>query len=162
MGYIVAQQAQQGKFFHKLSRKTTVWLTCAFLVIGGGAAYAYWSTTGGGSGSAPNAASNGTVTLTATFAPGLTPGASETVTYTASNPGTSSLRIGTISHVVSTSDPLCLPADFTIGNVVSNTTVPAASTNFALAGTGTLTFADTAINQDLCKSATVTLTLTSN
>jgi hypothetical protein len=157
----VANTVAKKKFFHKLSKKTVAGLTAAFLIIGGGA-YAFWTTTGGGTGTAPNAASNGTVTLIATFAPGLTPGGTATVTYTASNPGTSSLRVGTISHVVSTSDPLCLPADFTISNVVSNTTVPAGSTNFALAGTGTLAFADTGINQDLCKSATVTLTLTSN
>lgn len=149
------------KFFHKLSKKTVAFLTAAFLIIGGGA-YAFWTTTGGGTGASPNAASNGTVTLTATFAPGLTPGASVPVTYTANNPGTSSLRVGTISHVVSTAPTGCLAADFTIANVVSNTTVPAASTNFPLAGTGTLTFADTGLNQDTCKSATVTLTLTSN
>jgi len=149
------------KLSTKLSKKTVAALTAALLIIGGGA-YAYWTTTGAGTGAAPNASSNGTVTLTATFAPGLTPGGTATVTYTASNPGTSSLRVGTISHVVSTSDALCLPADFTIPNVVSNTTVPAGATNAAIAGTGTLTFADTAINQDACKSATVTLTLTAN
>jgi len=157
----MTQPAQPRRFFHKLSRKTTVWLTCAMLLIAGGA-YAYWSTTGGGSGSAPNAASNGNVTLTATFAPGLTPGASATVTYTASNVGTSDLRVGTISHIVTTSAPLCLPADFTISDVTSNTTVPAGALNHAIAGTGSLKFADTAVDQDLCKSATVTLALTSN
>ncbi|WP_282382700.1 hypothetical protein [Arthrobacter sp. AL12] len=145
----------------KFSKKTTAALTAAFLIIGGGA-YAFWSTTGAGTGASTNAQSNGTVVLTATFAPGLTPGASTAVTYTAANPGTSSLRVGTISHVVSTSAPLCLPADFTIANVLSDTTVPAGATAFALAGTGTLTFTDTAINQDACKGATITLTLSSN
>jgi hypothetical protein len=157
----VENTSPQKKLVHRLSKKTTAAVTATFLVIGGGA-YAFWTTSGQGIVSAPNAASNGTVVLNATFAPGLTPGASVPVTYTANNTGSSSLRVGTISHVVSTSDPLCLPADFTIANVVSNTTVPANSTNFALAGTGTLTFADTAVNQDACKSATVTLTLTSN
>jgi hypothetical protein len=149
------------KLSTKFSRKTVAALTAAFLIIGGGA-YAYWTTTSAGTGSAPNAASNGTVTLTATFAAGLTPGANVPVTYTASNPGTSSLQVGTISHVVTTSNAQCLPADFTIPNVVSNTTVPGGATNFAIAGTGTLTFTDTSVNQDACKSATVTLTLTAN
>ena len=67
----------------------------------GGVALAYWTTTGAGSGSATNAASNGTVVLHATFADGLTPGASETVTYTADNAGTSSLYVGTITPTVS-------------------------------------------------------------
>ena len=145
----------------RISKKTVAALTAALLIVGGGA-YAYWTTTSGGTGAAPNASSNGSLTLTATFPTGLTPGASATVTYTADNPGTSSLRVGTISHVVSTSNALCLPADFTIANVVSNTTVPAGSDDFAIAGTGTLAFADTAINQDACKGATVTLTLTAN
>lgn len=149
------------KFTTKFSRKTVAALTAAFLIIGGGA-YAYWTTTSQGTGSAPNAASNGSLVLTAAIPSGLTPGASVPVTYTATNGGTSSLRVGTISHVVSTSDPLCLPGDFTIPNVASNTTVPAGATNLPIAGTGTLTFADTAINQDACKSATVTLTLTAN
>jgi hypothetical protein len=149
------------KLSTKLSKKTVAALTAAFLIVGGGA-YAYWTTTSAGTGAAPNASSNGTITLTATFATGLTPGASVPVTYTAANPGTSSLRVGTISHVVSTSNALCLPADFTIANVISDTTVPAGSTNYAIAGTGTLAFADTAINQDACKGATVTLTLTAN
>lgn len=161
MGNTLENAAPKKKFVRKFSKKTTAALTAAFLIIGGGA-YAFWTTSGQGTVSAPNAASNGTVVLNATFASGLTPGASVPVTYTANNAGTSSLRVGTISHVVSTSDPLCLPADFTISNVASNTTVPAGSTNFALAGTGTLTFTDTAVNQDACKSATVTLTLTSN
>ena len=149
------------KISRKLSRKTVAGLTAAFLIIGGGA-YAYWTTTSAGTGSAPNAASNGTLTITATFASGLTPGASVPVTYTASNPGTSSLQVGTISHVVSTSNASCSPADFTISNVASNTTVPAGASNFAIAGTGTLGFTDTAVNQDACKSATVTLTLSAN
>ena len=49
-------------------------------------AYAYWTTTGAGSGSATNAASNGTLVLHASFADGLTPGASESVSYSADGP----------------------------------------------------------------------------
>ncbi|WP_267278001.1 hypothetical protein [Arthrobacter sp. CDRTa11] len=149
------------KLTFKLGRKTVAALTAGFLIIGGGA-YAYWTTTSQGTGAAPNAASNGSIVLTASFAPGLTPGASAAVSYTADNPGTSSLQVGTISHVVSTSNPLCLPADFTITNVPSNTTVPAGSDDFPIAGAGTLSFADTSVNQDACKSAIVTLTLTAN
>jgi hypothetical protein len=147
----------------KFSRKTKVVATTAALLVGGGAAFAYWTTLSAGSGDATNADSNGTLVLTANFTDGLAPGGTKSVTYTATNAGgTSSLRVGTIEHVVTTDDPACLPADFTIPDVVSNTTVPAGATNFALAGTGTLTFADTAINQDACKSATVVLTLSAD
>jgi hypothetical protein len=125
-------------------------------------AYAYWSTTGAGTGSAANAASNGTIVLHASFAPGLTPGASEAVSFTADNAGSSSLRVGTVSSVVSTSAVGCLPADFTVPNAVENQTIAAGATGVALGTGSTITFADTAVNQDACKSATVTLTVSSN
>ncbi|MGN5734219.1 hypothetical protein [Arthrobacter psychrochitiniphilus] len=147
----------------KFSKKTKlVAATAGLVLIGGGAAFAYWSTTGAGTGAATNADSNGTVTLVANFTPGLTPAGTRAVTYTASNPGTSSLYVGTLKNVVTTSDIGCLPADFTIPDVVSNTTVAAGAVDAPLTGTGTLTFKDTAINQDACKSATITLTVTSN
>ena len=135
------------------------------IVAGAGAAFAYWTTTGSGTGSATNASSNGTITLHAAFAAGLTPGASQTVTYTADNGGTTSLRVTTITPTVSIDATHvtagCLVGDFTIPATTSNTTVAAGASGTA-AGTGTLTFADTGVNQDGCKGATVTLTLASN
>jgi hypothetical protein len=125
-------------------------------------AYAYWTTTGSGTGSAANASSNGTLVLHASFAPGLTPGASEPVSFTADNAGSSSLYVGTVSSVVSTSDAGCLPADFTVPAAVENQTIPAGGTAVPLANDSSITFADTAQNQDACKGATVTLTLSSN
>jgi hypothetical protein len=125
-------------------------------------AYAYWTTTGSGNGSALNASSNGTIVLHASFAPGLTPGASEAVSFTADNLNSSSLYVGTVSSVVSTSDAGCLPADFTVPPAIENQTIPANTSGVALGIDSTITFADTALNQDHCKGATVTLTLTSN
>ena len=147
----------------KMSKKNKIVAVCgaaALTAVGGGVAFAYWTTTGSGSGSGTNAASNGTVVLSAAVPAGLTPGAHGTVTYTAANSGTSSLQVRNIHAVVSTSDPLCLASDFTVADVASNTTVLAGSTGTAV-GSSTLYFADTAANQDACKSATITLTLTS-
>jgi hypothetical protein len=150
----------------KFSRKTAVAAGAAVvLAVGGGVAFAYWSTTGSGTGSAANASANGVVVLHAAFADGLTPGGSATVTYTADNDGSSSLSVGTITPTVSIDAAHvtagCLVDDFTISPTTSNTTVPAHTSGVA-AGTGTLTFADTAVNQDGCKGAVVTLTLASN
>jgi len=149
----------------KFSKKIVIAVAAsvAAVSIGGGIAFAYWTTTGAGTGTATNATTNGTVALHAAFANGLTPGASQTVTYTADNAGTSSLFVGTITPVVSidAGHSGCLAADFTIPATLSNTTVPAHGSAVA-AGTGTLTFADTALNQDACKGAIVTLTLSSN
>lgn len=141
----------------------------AMLLVGGGGAYAYWSTTGSGSGKATNGSSNGSLALTAHLADGLTPGASVPVTYSATNAGTSSLKVATISQTGSTNVPGCVFADnFTIeASVVSNTRVLGTPKNqapvaVAIAGTSTLMFLDTAENQDACKGAIVTLALTSN
>lgn len=150
----------------KMTKKNKIVAVCAAAVltsVGGGVAFAYWSTTGSGTGSGKAATSNGKVVLTAHFAGDvLTPGGKVPVTYTATNASTSSLRVGTIYNVVSTDPSGCLAGDFTILDVVSDTTVPARSTDFAIEGTGSLAFADTALNQDACKGATITLTLTSD
>jgi len=148
----------------KLNKKIAAGVAAAAIVAAGaGSAYAYWSTTGSGSGSGTNASSNGTVSLHAAFADGLTPGASEAVTYTADNAGSSSLQVGTITPTVSVdaAHSTCLVSDFSIAPTASNTTVPAHSTGYAV-GSGTLSFADTAVNQDGCKGAIITLTLASN
>src|SRR5665647_1545043 len=83
-----ARQTQE-KTMRKLSKKTLAVATTVALLAGGGAAFAYWTTTGAGTGSATNASANGTIVLHAAFAGGLTPGASQAVTYTADNAGTS-------------------------------------------------------------------------
>jgi len=151
----------------KFTKKQYLAAGAAAVIIAGGAgaAFAYWTTTGSGNGSAQNASSNGTITLHAAFADGLTPGASETVTYTADNPGSSSLYVGTITPTVSIDSAhataRCQASDFSIAPTVSNTRVVAGATGTA-AGTGTLAFADTGANQDACKGATVNLTLASN
>jgi hypothetical protein len=148
----------------KLNKKIAAVAAATVIVAAGaGTAFAYWSTTGSGSGSATNASSNGLITLHAAFLDGLTPGANEAVTYTADNPGSSSLQVGTITPTVSidAGHSTCSASDFTIAPTASNTTVPAHSTAYAV-GSGTLSFADTSVNQDGCKGAIVTLTLASN
>ena len=143
-----------------LTKKTAA--VAAVLTLGtGAAAYAYWTTNGAGTGSAANATSNGSVVLHGTFSDGLTPGASEAVVFTGDNAGSSNLYVGTIHSVVSTSNAACLPADFTVADFASNTIVPAATNGVAL-GSGSINFANTALDQDACKGATITLTLTSN
>jgi len=148
----------------KLNKKIVVSVSAAALVaIGAGTAYAYWSTTGSGTGSGTAASSNGTLTLYASIADGITPGGTAAVTYTADNPGSSSLQVGTITPTVSidSGHSGCLVSDFSIAPTTSNTTVPAHSTGFAV-GSGTLNFADTSADQNGCKGATITLTLVSN
>lgn len=147
-----------------MKKKTAATITAGFLVAGTAAgAYAYWTTTGSGTGSSSVAASNGVITLHGSFpVSALTPGGSQTVSFTADNPGTSSLYVGTVTTVVTTSDAGCLPGDFAVAPVAQNFQVPAHAVAAALPKTGTITMADTTANQDACKGATITLTLTSN
>lgn len=132
----------------------------ALALVASGVAFAYWTTTGSGSGTGATAAANGTVVLHAAFADGLAPGLSTPVTFTADNAGKTDLRVGTITSVVSASGA-CDPSWFSITPTVSNTTVAGLATGVAV-GSGTLTFNNAAADQDACKSATVTLTVSSN
>ncbi|WP_416417651.1 hypothetical protein [Paenarthrobacter aromaticivorans] len=148
----------------KLSKKSRITATVAgvaLVAVGGGAAYAYWTTTGSGSGSAANSAGGGTVALHATFNAGLTPGNQTNVAYTADNLTTSSTVVGALTANVTTSVPECLPAWFDVTAVTSNSTVAASATGISV-GSGILKFNDSTENQDACKAATVTVTVSSH
>jgi hypothetical protein len=144
----------------KMTKKNKVLAAAGALALvagGGGAAYAYWTTTGTGSGTGINSAGNGTVLLHATFAGGLAPGNAVSVAYTADNSSTTATRVGALTSSVTTSDPdNCLSDWFAVTSVTTNSLV-AASTTGTSVGAGTLTFLDSAVNQDACKSATITV-----
>ena len=145
----------------KKNKIAAVAMSAALVAVGGGAAYAYWSTNGSGTGSA--AASSGTkdVVLHTSFSADIAPGESRVVTYTADNSNTSSTMVGSLAPTVVTSDPTnCLASWFTVDAPAGSTAV-AAGAKGAFLGTGTLTFTDTATNQDFCKAATITVNVTS-
>ncbi|AOY73627.1 hypothetical protein IG195_09000 [Arthrobacter sp. TES] len=144
----------------KKSRITAAVAGVALVAVGGGAAYAYWTTTGSGNGTATNSAGGGTITLFATFDGGLAPGNQVDVAYTATNSMTSSTKVGELTPTVSTDKAGCLPGWFTATAETSNTLVAAGATSSV--GAGTLTFNDSATeNQDACKGAVVTVSVTS-
>ena len=134
-------------------------LVSALVLIGAIGAYAYWTTGGSGSGTATAGTTSNNLTITSPSVTGITPGSSTPVTVTVTNPNSYSVHVGTVSTVITTSDPGCLPADFSFPAKVLNTTVAALGTASFSQG---LVFSDTAANQDLCKGATVTLTYSSN
>lgn len=145
----------------KKNKVAAVAVSAALLAAGGGAAYAYWSTNGSGTGYA--AASSGTqdVVLHSSFAAGIAPGETRAVTYTADNPNTSSTVVGSLAPSVATSDPAnCKASWFTIDATTAPVSVGPNSKGTEV-GTGTLTFLDTADNQDKCKGATITVNVTS-
>ncbi|MEW1819781.1 hypothetical protein AB0323_03170 [Arthrobacter sp. NPDC080031] len=155
----------------KLSKKGKIYAaaaTVALVAASGGAAYAYWSTTGSGSGAAANSAGTSPVTLHAAFAAGLAPGNSTSVTYTASNPNSSSttVTLGTPTVTIDAAHASCDPGWFQVTASGGSTLVPAATVagpGSAQVGTGTLTMVDlSGTSQDGCKGATVTVSVGSN
>lgn len=144
----------------KNKRALTVFGVIAVLAVAG-IAVAYWTASGSGTGTGKVATSNGTLTLHGSISNELTPGSSSPVTFTADNSGSSSLQVGTIHAVVSTNKVGCEVSDFTIADTVENQTIGAGESGVALAKNGSIEMANTEANQDACKGATITLTLTS-
>jgi hypothetical protein len=128
-----------------------------------GLAYGYWTGSGSGTGSG-TAGTSGTATITGTVAPGISPGTAEAVSFTAANPSDSPIQVTSV-HVVSiaadAAHSACVTGDFSMADVTENHQVPAGATAEALPVNGSLVYANTAVNQDACKGATLTLTLSS-
>lgn len=128
-----------------------------------GFALAYFTGSGGGSGTG-TVGTAGTVTLIGTVADGSAPGVAVPVTFTAGNASDSPIQVTTVHLAGVAADAghsACVTADFTMADVTQNHEVPAGATAEALPVDGSLVFANTAVSQDACKGATLTLTLTS-
>ena len=155
------------RFMNK--KVVAIGLAAGIILGGAGAAFAYWTATGSGGGNGTLAASNGTLTLHASFTSGaLSPGGSVPVTITADNTGTTNLFV---TSVVDGATPIavsagCNLADFSLQaspTMDSNTgtEILAGATGVAVA-TDTLSYANTNVDQSACKSGTVTLSYTSS
>jgi hypothetical protein len=141
--------------------------TCVMALAG--AAFAYFSTTGAGTGTA-TVGSSSAVTLHATVSSTLYPGASSPVTFTVDNPSPGSQRVGTISLASITVDAghsSCSTVitggnpDFTMAAVAVNHSF-ASGNGQSVTPTGTLAMNETGVSQDACQGATLTLHLTNN
>lgn len=143
----------------------------AALIAGtAGAALAYWTQGGTGSGTGATGTTNGiTVNQTSTVSgmyPGSTP---QALSGNFDNPNSGGVTISSVTAVVSsitggTADntkPDCTPADFAITGTAAGSTVPTGT------GVGTwsglsLQLLNTAANQDNCKNAVANITYTAN
>ncbi len=127
-------------------------------------AFAYWTSTGSGTGSGTAATTSGeSVTLHGSFpAATLIPGGSATVSFTADNSSaTQAIGVGTITATNITASGTCDASAFHMAPVAENTSIAAGAVAAPLPNDGTITMDNTAVNQDNCKGATVTLTLAS-
>jgi hypothetical protein len=151
-----------------MNKKVAAVGLAAGLVLGvAGAAVAYWTTTGSGNGTATTASSNGTLALNVSAdSTNLYPGGSAPITITATNSGATDLELTTVSFVSLSVDAThaaagCLATDYSVGAVSTTATDVLADSTSGTVATATLSMANTALDQDACKGATITLNFTS-
>lgn len=134
------------------------------VAVGGGLAYAYWSSTGTGSGSASTGTGSSFVVASTDPTGGpLSPGGpSETVAFTVTNPSTGSQNLTSV--VVSVANTTgtawtavtgCSALDYTVGTPVI--TYAQIASGAVANGTVTITMNNLPSNQDACKLVTVPL-----
>jgi hypothetical protein len=146
---------------HKFSKKQFLIAGAAAVVVaaGSGAAYAYWTSSGTGHGSATTGtSSNFVVTVDDITAGDLTPGGpADTVGFSVKNPGIGVQNLASATATVAgTSDDGCTAADF----AVSGTDIDLGEINPGDTVDGTFTVQminRTGVNQDACKGVTVDL-----
>ena len=150
----------------KFTKKKTVVAAVVALVMFGGAlaAYAYWSTTGSGTGSATTGTSAAITAVQTSTISDLRPGgAAQTLsgnfTNTTNNGGSVYVTTVTASiSGVSGGAGSCSAADYTLANAVMSVgaDIPAGTAQGSWTG-ATIQFNNTGSNQDGCKGATVAL-----
>ena len=131
----------------------------------GGIAFAYWTTTGSGTGSATTGTAASVVVKQTGTPSGLYPGGSSALSGTFDNPNSGQVFITAVTASVTpfsvqadTGKPACTQADFSItGTAPVGANVPAGTTVGAWTGL-TLNMTNSATNQDNCKSITVPIT----
>lgn len=141
------------------------------VLAGGGIAYAHWSTTGSGTGTAQSAADTASLVLTQTGAPAdLAPGvAAGAVTGSVSNQGPASgyvnavtVRIAGVTRAPGATGG-CDATDYVLSGAVMPVHQELAAGSSAAFSGATLGFNDKAdVNQDGCKGATVQLAYSSS
>lgn len=141
-------------------RRSTLVISAAVaaVLVSGGVAFAYWTTTGTGT-AAATVGTSGTVSVAQDLpAPsGLFPGGpAGTINYTVTNATAGDLMVSNVAVTVSSTSAGagCTAADFTVTPQWTAFQVLAGGTK---AGTATIAMNNTGSNQDACKGATVNL-----
>jgi hypothetical protein len=144
-----------------MSRKVVAVITVVGVLAIAGAAFAYFTGAGSGSGTAV-VGTSGAVTVTATVPDGITPGTTVPISFAAANATNSGVFVTGVtltSVAVDSANAGCVTGDFSMAPVTESHEVPANATAEPLPTDGVLAYADTAVSQDACKGATLTLTL---
>lgn len=137
------------------------------IALGGGAAYAYWTSSGNG----PTAGTTGTSTAFAVAGLGvtaglpLTPGGpSQTISFTVTNPSTgvqfltaAVVTVANSNGSAWTAGGLCTAADYTVGTVSMSGGFGEIAAGALKTGTVTLAMNNLPASQDACKTVAVPL-----
>ena len=150
-------------------RGVAISATVAAMLAASIGAYAFFSTTGAGSGSGTVGTSKALVVNQASITysnagtdNALMPGTSATVSFTVDNPSSANQQLGTISVSSITTDGLHPGCDTATNPTWFSTTTDAVNHDYApgngqaVLGTITVTFNDLAVSQDACKGAPLT------
>ncbi len=153
-----------------MKKKTAATITAGVLVAGTAAgAYAYWTTTGTGTGTGATTAGTATLSFTQSALTAMYPGDSaQTLTVSVKNVSTTeSAYVASVKAFITTDKSGCTGADFKIGGAVAPSTALTATAltwtpvdlaaTAAANATSTIQFNNTTSNQDVCKSAVVTV-----
>jgi hypothetical protein len=146
----------------RLAKKRWALLAVAALVAGMAAvgAYAFWTANGTGSGTATVGTDSGVSIVVDSTGTALFPGGTATITFHLhNNSTTTAVTVGKVVQdgPVGNLPGGCATADFSFADVTLNESVAAASNGAS--HTGTLSMANTASNQDACKTSSPVLNL---
>ncbi len=145
-----------------LSKKRVVLaaIVAVTLAIASGVAYAYWTSIGTGTGNAAVAAGDDVDIVVTDTGAALYPGGHATITFhIQNNSTTNSVRVDKVVQdgAVTGLPGGCLATDFSFADATVDQTIAASSDGTDV--TGTLSMADTSLNQDSCKLANPVLHL---
>lgn len=131
----------------------------AVVALGAGSAYAFWTTSGSGSGSA-SVGTTEALEIEGDITDALLLDIPEDFTITVTNNATFAQTLSTLTYDFTPSAAGCLKSWFTATQpVVSPVDIAAGGT---ATFTATLELNNEAVNQDVCKSNTITLSYTSS
>ena len=148
---------------HKPTRKTAIVLGTVLLVSVGGAAYAYWTSTGSGTGTAQSGNTLAVVVNQTTTVTGLAPGLpAQSLAGNFTNPNAGPVYVTTVTATVTGTDKTgCGPTDYLIAGAAGVGAQVPSGTGGAWTGL-TIQFNNKGTNQDACKDALVTIAYASN
>jgi hypothetical protein len=154
----------------RVSRKKKVVIATVAMVGIGGAAFAYWTTTGTGTGAADTGDVQAVAVNQTSVVTGLAPGSgTQALSGNFDNPNSGPAYVTAVSGTVTAvnnalGDPItgCDAGDYTIaGTGLVGSDVPAGS-GVGSWGNLTIAFNNTSANQDACKNAQVVISYTSS